>query len=120
MPKLLCENCGTSIDLTPVPSPYGFRVIADAAFDAIREKVRALASSSPTPAEIRTAVSIEVLGAKNPAIWHGYICPTCGEFYLFKAGGAAFPDAIWRLVKGEVSALVGQSTDATDLHGDSD
>lgn len=109
MPKLSCK-CGTVINLSPIPSPYGFAVIAEAAMDDIRERLEALVRSAPPLRDAQRAIYIEVLGGMNEHLWQAYMCPACGRLYLFKKGGASQADAIWQLERGQVADLVPTDT----------
>lgn len=102
MPKLSCP-CGTVIDLSTIPSPYGSKVIPERDFDAIRERLVAAGASTEA---LRTAVWTEVLGFQNPAIHQAYVCPTCGRLYLFARASDTEPAAVWALERGTTDLLV--------------
>lgn len=103
MPKLTCY-CDTVIDLSPIPSPYGSKVIREVDFDAIRERLVAAGASAEALAD---AVWRDVLGYRNPAIHQGYVCPTCRRLHLFANAGDSQAVAVWTLERGSADLLLG-------------
>ena len=78
MPKLACD-CGYVINLSIVPSPYGFAVIGERDFEELRERLET--------AESQQAVWLYAVGP-NGIIRQAYICPRCGRLHLFASAGA--------------------------------
>jgi hypothetical protein len=99
MPKLECD-CGEVLNLSIVPSPFGFAVIWEQDLEALRESLET--------AESRRSVWIDAVSSQDAAFRQAYVCPRCGRLHLFWSGSDRRELAVWTLQRGDVSRLLGQ------------
>lgn len=80
MPTLTCA-CGTAINLSAIPSPYGWLLVPEAALD-----------------------TDEPMALRDVPAKQTYLCPVCGRLHLFDPAGAAEPATVWAVERGEPPA----------------
>jgi hypothetical protein len=97
MPKLECD-CGYVLNLSIVPSPYGFAMIGERDLEELRERLETAIS--------QRAVWIDAVSSENEAVRQAYVCPRCGRLHLFSTGSDSRELAVWTPERGDVSRLV--------------
>jgi hypothetical protein len=101
MPKLTCA-CGTVIDLSVIPSPFGLKLVPEAGWEAMVDRVKDALHSAIEWRSFRA----EVFGFGNSAIRQAYVCPACGRLYVFDTPSSSEPSAVWTLERGDASRLL--------------
>jgi hypothetical protein len=93
MPKLPCP-CGVQINLSPIPNPYGFRIIPETLMEQIADSLIELHKTAKDDKEFAWH-SISQFGHRtNPGVMHIYECKACGRIAVFAHESDNMP-VIW-------------------------
>ena len=91
MPRLTCP-CGESIDLSPIPNPLGFKLLAEPVLEEVLEALGEAASSAASPAVFDRAAHSLFFRRERP-LPHAYECPGCGRVAVFARASDDVPAA---------------------------
>ncbi len=94
MPRLTCP-CGESIDLSPIPNPLGFKLLAEPVLEEVLEALAEAAAPSADPAAFERAAHALFFRRERP-LPHAYECPGCGRVAVFARASDAVPAAWYR------------------------
>jgi hypothetical protein len=92
MPRLTCP-CGESIDLSPLPNPLGFKLLAEPVLEEVLEALGEAAAADPAAFE-RAAYAL--FFRRERPLPHAYECPACGRVAVFARASDAVPAAWYR------------------------
>jgi len=97
MPKLTCI-CGEIVNLSEIPSPYGFKIFADLVIDAIVTDIITSFQKSPSTAEFEKQL-YKLFEPETYRVVQAYECPHCGRLAVFGKSEQDVPDLWYRIEK---------------------
>jgi len=90
MPKLACV-CGEILDLSPLPNPHGFVVLAEGVVEALVNRMVAEHDKHLSGKSFERA-AYESFWNKTPGVAQAYECPKCGRIAVFGDPSAPGPE----------------------------
>jgi hypothetical protein len=74
--------CGHRVNLSPIPNPYGFDLIADVLSENIFEKLIDAHNEATSDEDFFKRAAIAISHLESPGILEAHECPECGRIQV--------------------------------------